>query len=150
MDQQGFRVIDRRRFLSSSAGAAAGMASWLALGKPPARAQTRELTFLSWNHFVPASDDELRRQAEVFGKQAGVTVRIDTIAHLQLPAKFAAEAQSQSGHDIRLCGSADPFLFEQTLVDMGDLVEEFGKKYGGWYAFAQESSQTAYGWKAVR
>ena len=58
MDHSGFRVVDRRRFLSSSAGAAAGMASWLALGKPPARAQQRELTFLSWNHFVPASDDE--------------------------------------------------------------------------------------------
>src|SRR5262245_369443 len=149
MDQAGFRVLDRRRFLSSSAGAAAGMASWLALGKPPARAQQRELTFLSWNHFVPASDDELRKQAEAFGKQAGVTVRIDTIAHLQLPAKFAAEAQSQSGHDIRLCGSADPFLYEQNLVDMGDLVDELGKKYGGWYPFSKEACQTNSGWKAV-
>src|SRR5436309_10158543 len=90
----------RRQFLKQSAGATAGMTSWLALGKAPALAQKRELTFLSWNHFVPASDDELRRQAEVFGKQAGVTVRVDTIAHLQLPAKRAAEAQAQSGHDL--------------------------------------------------
>ena len=49
----------RRQFLSTSAGATAGMASWLALGRAPAYAQKRELTFLSWNHFVPASDDEL-------------------------------------------------------------------------------------------
>ena len=34
------------------------MASWLALGKAPAFAQKRELTFLSWNHFVPAADDD--------------------------------------------------------------------------------------------
>jgi len=90
----------RRQFLETSAAATAGMASWLALGKAPAYAQKRELTFLSWNHFVPASDDELRKQAEAFSKQAGVSVRVDTIAHLQLMAKFAAEAQSQSGHDM--------------------------------------------------
>ena len=99
MDKFASGSLTRRRFLSQGAGAAAGMA--LALRAAPAIAQKQELTFLSWNHFVPASDEELRKQAEAFGKQAGVTVRVDTIAHLQLPAKFAAEAQAQSGHDIR-------------------------------------------------
>src|SRR5712691_2755559 len=133
MDKTELSTVTRRRFLSTTAGTAAGMASWLALGQAPAHAQKRELTFLSWNHFVPASDDELRRQAEVFGKQAGVTVRVDTIAHLQLPAKFAAEAQSQSGHDLRISGGADPFLYENQLVDVGDLIADLDKKYGGWY-----------------
>src|SRR5215813_8760149 len=119
----------RRQFLKQSAGATASMTSWLALGRAPALAQKRELSFLSWNHFVPAADDELRRQAELFSKQAGVTVRVDTIAHLQLPAKRAAEAQSQSGHDMLLTGGADPFLFENQLADVADLVDELGKKY---------------------
>src|SRR5574341_68977 len=83
----------RREFLRVASGATAGMASWLASGRAPAFAQKRELTFLSVNHFVPASDDELRRQAGEFGKQAGVTVRIDTIADLRIPAKRAAEAE---------------------------------------------------------
>ena len=140
--------VSRRRFLQASAGAVAGL-SLTALDRAPALAQKRELTFLSWNHFVPAADDELRRQAEVFSKQAGVTVRVDTIAHLQLPAKRAAEAQSQSGHDILLTGGADPFLFENQLADIGDLVDDLGKKWGGWYPFAAESGQTKSGWKAV-
>ena len=72
--------------------------------------------FLSTNHFVPASDDELRRRAEVFGKQAGITVKVDTIAGFQLPAKRAAEASSQSGHDLIFLSHADPFLFENLLV----------------------------------
>src|ERR671922_3038777 len=135
----------RREFLTA---AAAGGAV-LALDRAPAFAQKRELTLLSWNHFVPAADDELRRQADVFSKQAGVTVRVDTIAHLQLPAKFAAEAQAQSGHDLRLCGGADPFLYEHQLVDMGDVIDDLGKKYGGWYPFAKEGSHTGSGWKAV-
>jgi len=101
--------VSRRRFLQASAGAVAGV-SLTALDRAPALAQKRELSFLSWNHFVLAADDELRRQAEVFSKQAGVIVRVDTIAHLQLPAKRAAEAQSQSGHDMLLTAGADPFL----------------------------------------
>src|SRR5438093_3772007 len=139
----------RRQFLKASAGASAGMATWLGLGRAPAFAQKRELTFLSWNHFVPASDDELRKQAEAFGKQAGVTVRVDTIAHLQIPAKRAAEAQAQSGHDMILTGGADPFLFEKQHADVGDLIDELGKKYGGWYPITREGSLTASGWKAV-
>jgi multiple sugar transport system substrate-binding protein len=138
--------VSRRRFLSTSA--VAGL-SLTALGRAPAYAQKRELSFLSWNHFVPAADDELRKQAEAFGKAAGATVRVDTIAHLQLPAKRAAEAQSQSGHDLLLTGGAEPFMFENQLADMGDLVDELGKKYGGWYPFAAESGQTKSGWKAV-
>jgi len=62
-------------------------------GSPSQGARLRpeaELTFLSWNHFVPASDDELRKQAEAFGKVANCTVRVDTMAHLQMPTKIAA------------------------------------------------------------
>ena len=140
--------VSRRRFLQASAGAVAGL-SLTTLDRAPALAQKRELSFLSWNHFVPAADDELRRQAEVFSKQAGVTVRVDTIAHLQLPAKRAAEAQSQSGHDILLTSDADPFLYENQLADIGGLVDDLGKKWGGWYPFAAESGQTKSGWKAV-
>jgi len=143
------RPTSRREFLRATSGATAGMASWLALGKAPAFAQKRELTFLSWNHFVPASDDELRRQAEAFGKQAGATVRVDTIAHLQLDAKFAAEAQSKSGHDMIRTHGAVPFVFENLLADVGDLVDTLGKRYGGWYPFAAESGQTKSGWRAV-
>jgi len=139
----------RRQFLKTSAGASAGVASWLALGKAPAFAQKRELTFLSWNHFVPAADDELRRQAEEFSKAASCTVRVDTIAHLQMPAKVAAEAQSQSGHDMYRTASADPFLYENHLADVGDVVEKLGKGGGGWYPFAAEANQTKAGWRAV-
>jgi multiple sugar transport system substrate-binding protein len=149
MAQSAPRKIRRRQFLRAAAGTTAGMASWLALGKAPALGQTRELTFLSWNHFVPASDEELRRQAEAFSKQAGVNVRVDTIAHLQLPAKFAAEAAAQSGHDMIITTGSTGFLYEQQLVEVGDVVEDLGKKYGGYYAFAKEMGLMPSGWKAV-
>jgi multiple sugar transport system substrate-binding protein len=141
-------LMDRRRFLKASAGTTAGL-SWLALGRAPAVAQKRELTLISWNHFVPASDDELRRQAEVFGKAAGATVRVDTIANLQLPAKYAAEAQAQSGHDMVLSFNANPSLYEHQLADVGDVADELGNKFGGWYPFAADAHQTRSGWRGV-
>jgi multiple sugar transport system substrate-binding protein len=137
--------MTRRKFLAttSAVGAAA------LVGRAPAFAQKRELSLLSNNHFVPAADDELRRQADVFSKHAGVTVKVDTIQGLQLPAKRAAEAQSQSGHDLVILSHADPFLFENSLIDVGPLVDSLGKKYGGWYPFGAESALTGTGWKAV-
>ena len=139
------RGTTRRQFLL----AASATGGALALGRAPAYAQKRELTFLSTNHFVPASDDELRRQCEAFGKEAGIAVRFDTIAALQLPAKRAAQAQSQSGHDLIILSHADPFLFEGQLVDVGSVVDALGKRYGGWYPFAAECAQTTSGWRAV-
>src|SRR5260370_31752670 len=56
--------VNRREFLKTTAAATAGVA-WLAGGRAPAFAQKRELHFLSTNHFGPASDDELRPQADV-------------------------------------------------------------------------------------
>jgi multiple sugar transport system substrate-binding protein len=137
--------MTRRKFLATtSAVGAAALA-----GRAPAFAQKRELSLLSNNHFVPAADDELRRQADVFSKQAGATVKVDTIQALQLPAKRAAEAQSQSGHDLVILSHADPFLFENSLIDVSPLVDSLGKKYGGWYPFGAESALTGSGWKAV-
>jgi len=141
--------VNRRHFLrASSIGASVGLA-WLAGGRAPAFAQKRELTFLSWNHFVPAADDELRKQAEAFAKQANCSVRVDTMAHLQMPAKIAAEAQSQAGHDMFRTASADTFLYESLLVSLDDVVDKLGKQGGGWYPFAAEMNQTKSGWKGV-
>jgi multiple sugar transport system substrate-binding protein len=143
------RLVNRRQFLEVSGATTVGGAAWLALGQAPAFGQKRELTFLSWNHFVPASDEELRKQADAFGKAAGCTVRVDTIAHLQLPAKYAAEAQAQSGHDMILTREADPFLYEHQLADVADIVGDIGKKYGGFYPFSAEVAQTKSGWRSV-
>ena len=140
--------VTRRTFLKGSAMTLAG-ASASALDRAPAFAQKRELTMLTFNHFVPASDEELKRQAELFAKQAGVSVRVDAIAGPQMFAKRAAQVASQSGHDVIVTGAADPFLYEQHLTDMGDLVDFLGPKYGGWYPFAKDTCLTASGWKAV-
>ncbi len=122
----------RREFLGATAAVGGGLATILATGKAPVYAQQRELRMLVWSHFVPASDDELERQFKEFGKQAGVTVRMDRVAHLQLPAVLAGEVQGQKGHDIVNVSNSNPHLYSDHLVDLADIHEEIGQAGGGW------------------
>jgi multiple sugar transport system substrate-binding protein len=129
------RHVDRRGFLRVAAG---GLAAMLALRQPPAAAQERELSLLSWNHFVPASDDKLREQAAAFSKERKVKVRVDTIAHLQIPSKLAAEVQTRAGHDITILQRSHTYLYKKYLVPLDELAEDLGRKHGGWYDFARD------------
>ena len=125
--------ISRRALLHSSLVTSAGLAGIFLTRTPPALAQERELKLLTFAHFVTASDDELQRQLEEFGKQAGVKVRMDKVAHLQMPAVIASEVQGQKGHDlVGLTRFAMPNLYAKHLVKLDDLVEKIGRAGGGW------------------
>jgi multiple sugar transport system substrate-binding protein len=122
----------RRSFLRSSLATSAGLAGVLLTKTPPAMGQDRELKLVTFSHFVPTSDEELQRQLEEFGKMAGVKVRMDRIAHLQLPAVLASEVQGQKGHDIASLWVGMPDLYQKQLVNLDDLVEKIGRRAGGW------------------
>ena len=132
--EKGSGKQSRREFLGTSAAVGGGMAAILASGKAPLYAQERELRMLVWSHFVPASDDELQRQFDEFGKQNKVKVRMDRVAHLQLPAVLAGEVQGQKGHDIVNVSNSNPHLYSDHLVDLGDIYDKIGANGGGWTA----------------
>lgn len=123
--------LTRRSLLRSSAATATGLAGVLLAKTPPAMAQKQTLKLLTFSHFVPTSDEELKRQLEEFGKQAGVEVRMDRVAHLQLPAVKASEVQAQKGHDIVSLTVADPNLYQKHLVELDDLVAQLKTEGGG-------------------
>jgi multiple sugar transport system substrate-binding protein len=125
--------LTRRTFLRTTAGAAAGMAGILALRIPPGYSQERELKILTWAHFVPASDEELKRQAAEWGKASKVRVRVDLVAHLQLPAKKAAEVQAQAGHDMLHLYIDDPDLYYDQLATIDDVAGELSRQAGGFF-----------------
>ena len=122
----------RRKFIKQSAAVSGGMAGILATGIAPAIGQTHELKMLVNSHFVPASDEELKRQLEEFGKAEGIKTRLDRVAHIQLPAVLAGEIQGQKGHDIVTVRNADPHLYSKHLEPLDDLYAKVGKAGGGW------------------
>ncbi|HXH84126.1 MAG TPA: extracellular solute-binding protein [Candidatus Tectomicrobia bacterium] len=136
----------RRRFLTA---ASAGLAGILASRRAPAFAQAREISYLCWNNFAPASDKKLAEIGQRFTKDTGIKIKIDHIAHPQQAAKYASEVQSQAGHDLVEMRMHFPWLYEPQLVDVSDLVAEMEKKYGKPISSAQETANVRGVWRAV-
>src|SRR5437899_5398981 len=137
---------NRRQFLATTG---AGLAGILAAGVPPARGQQREVSYLCWNNFAPASDKQLAEVGQRFTKDTGIKIRIDHIAHAQQAAKYASEVQSQAGHDLVEMRMHFPWLYEPQLVDVSDVVAELEKKHGKAISSANEGAHVNGVWRAV-
>src|SRR5215471_4701262 len=89
--------ISRRTLLRTAAGATAGgLARILVTKTPPLYAATRTVTMLTFNHFVPASDENLRKWAKEFEKAHKCQVKIDFIAHRDTYVKVAKEQETRA------------------------------------------------------
>jgi multiple sugar transport system substrate-binding protein len=138
--------VSRRRFLGTTT---AGLAGILATRTAPAIGQTREISYLCWNNFAPASDKKLAELGPRFTKETGIKIKIDHIAHPQQAAKYASEVQSQAGHDLVEMRMHFPWLYEPQLVDLSDVVAEMEKKYGKAISSAHDTAFVNGVWRAV-
>src|SRR5215472_17592022 len=141
-------IISRRAFLHTAAAATAGLAGSLALRTPPLYAATRTLTMLAANHFVPASDENLKRWAKEFEKANKCHVKIDFIAHRDTYVKVAKEQETRTGHDIVFLFFSKPRLHHEDLETL-EFMEDLGKKLGGWYDLARDAGQVEGRWVAL-
>src|SRR5438876_800386 len=139
--------IGRRRLLAPTAGR--GLAGIVAARVPPARGQQREISYLCWNNFAPAMDKKQNDIAQRFTRDTGIKLRIDYIAHPQQPAKYAAEVQTQAGHDLVEMRMHFPWLYEPQLTDVSDLVAELEKKHGKTLSSGYEAAHVNGVWRAV-
>jgi multiple sugar transport system substrate-binding protein len=139
-------ALSRRRFLGATG---AGLAGIFATRIPPARGQQREISYLCWNNFAPASDKKLAEIGQRFTKDTGIKLKIDHIAAPQQPAKYASEVQTQAGHDLVEMRMHFPWLYEPQLVDVSDLVAGLEKQYGKAISSAAETANVKGVWRAV-
>jgi multiple sugar transport system substrate-binding protein len=145
-------AVARRDFLklAGRSAAAASLLSMLDARQAPAQLKGTTLRMLQWSHFVPAYDVWLDDFAKKWGEQNGVRVRIDHIPHLELPARYAAEFAAGTGHDlIYFAGQILTGQYYRTLVDVSDVAEGLGKKYGGWMESAKSSAQVGGVWYGI-
>ena len=140
--------LKRREFLSTTARVTAGMAGILVAKTPPIYAATRTLTMMTWNHFVSASDDILRRTAREFGRANRCQVKIDFIPHRDTYVKVAKEQETRKGHDIVFLFFSKPRLHHQDLATL-DFVDALGRELGGWYDLARDACQVESRWVAL-
>jgi maltose-binding protein MalE len=141
--------VTRRRFLHTSVGGVAGLAGILAVRVPPSFAQSREVSLLTWAHFVPQADQKLDEIAKQFTQKTKIPMRIDRLQEAQMAAKLAAEVQTGSGHDLLMLRMHLPQLHATNLTDMSDVVEGLTKQYGPMYDFCQEAAYYKDHWIAM-
>ena len=72
-----------------------------------------------------------------YTEQTGVPVRVDYITWESMTPQTAVVANTGAGPDIILGFGADPHLYATKLIDLTDVAEYLGKKYGGWFPLAE-------------
>lgn len=68
-----------------------------------------------------------------FTEQTGVEVRVDYVAWPDLPVQIAVVANTGAGPDVVIGFGPDPHLYADKLVEVSEIAEYLGAKYGGWY-----------------
>jgi hypothetical protein len=105
---------------------------------------------LSFNIFVPQTDEQLRRQAALFSQKHRMKATDDSIAGPQIPQKLAAGVEIHASHAVVVLPHSSPYLYQHQLVTVDPLAEELGKRDEGWYDFCRDHSRVDGEQKAVR
>ncbi len=135
--------FNRRRFLEGTAGiaATAALGTGAAVWAPAVHAQTltykpekgAKLRVLRWSRFVQGDIDAYMINVKKFTEKTGIEVRVDNEGWEDVRPKAAVAANTGAGPDIILSTNDDANLYPDKLLDVTDLAEYLGKKYGGWY-----------------
>ncbi len=140
-------IINRRTVLASGA-AALGIAILpnFAMSAIPVAAATppklpiengATLRILRPGKMVDADEVIFRENVAKFEKEMKVPTRVDFVGWEDLRPQVGVAANTGAGPDVVLAWPDDPHLFVDKIIDMSDVAEYLGKKYGGWYPLAE-------------
>lgn len=152
--------VSRRSVLKGSTALAAGVAlggagslvdltrAWAA-DSPFQPEKGAKLRMLRWNRFVETEDIQFDKNMAAFTEATGIQVRLDKEFLDDIQPKAAVAANVGAGPDIIWGPMAIPHLIPDKLLDVTDVADYLGGKYGGWY-----ESPAAYGirdgrWMAI-
>jgi multiple sugar transport system substrate-binding protein len=131
--------FNRRLFLQGSAAAGALTAAGLldmarsfaqeAPWKPEAGAK---LNLLRWKRFVEAEDKAFVAMVDAFTKATGVEVNVSNESYEDVQPKASVAANTGQGLDLVWGLYSLPYLFPEKCMDLSDVANYLGGKYGGW------------------
>jgi multiple sugar transport system substrate-binding protein len=149
----------RRDFLKTAAGVAAGtaLASGGLILPADVAAQTYKaapekgarLRVLRWKRFVQGDEDVWAANTKKFTEATGIEVRVDAEGWEDVRPKAAVAANVGSGPDIIISTMEDAHQYPEKLVDVSDLANYLGNKYGGWYDSAKAYGMDGKKWVAI-
>lgn len=146
---------NRRKFLkkTTAAAAAAGLpmlwpqgalAQWN--NQPEKGAKLR---VLRWKRFVAGDEEQYMANVRKFTQATGIEVRVDNESWEDVRPKAAVAANAGAGPDIILSTNDDANLYPEKLVEVTDLANYLGHKYGGWYPVCEQYLKHGNRWIAL-
>jgi len=91
------------------------------------------LRLLRWSPFVKADEEQWLENTKRFSEKTGIQVRVDKESWEDIRPKAAVAANVGSGPDLMFVWFDDPQQYPDKLLEVGDLADYLGNKYGGWY-----------------
>ena len=146
--------VNRRHALKAGAALAssAGLLDWSCAwsAEQPFKPEPgAKLRFLRWSKFLDAENKATTEAITAFTQATGVEVRVENEWQDDIQTKAAVAVNVGSGPDIAWTLNATAQLFPDKLLDVTDVADYLGRKYGGWYPIAQTYGKSAERWIAI-
>jgi multiple sugar transport system substrate-binding protein len=147
----------RRRFLTatgaaSAVGAARQLMQSLSAEAAPPKLEPEKgavLRVLRWKRFVQGDEEQFMTNTRRFTQLTGVDVKVNSENWEDLRPKAAVAANVGAGPDIIISTDEQPHLYPDKLLDVSDLAEYLGQKYGGWFEICPEFGMHEGRWIAI-
>jgi multiple sugar transport system substrate-binding protein len=88
--------------------------------------------------FVEPDEVIFRENAARFAEQHKVPVRVDFVGWEDIRAQTAVVANTGSGPEVVIGWGDDPHVYTDKLINLNDVAEYLGQRYGGWAFLAQK------------
>lgn len=148
-------MIGRRRLLlgaTSGALVAPSLLDWArawAQEQPFRPEPGAQLRFLRWSRFLEAEDQATTENIRAFSEATGVPVRIDSVWQDDVQPQLSVAANIGSGPDLAWTLHTTPHLFADKLLDLTDVADYIGGKYGGWYPLIEQYGKREGRWIGI-
>src|ERR1700719_4725810 len=88
--------------------------------------------------FVQPDEDVFRANAAKFTEKTGVPVKVDFVGWEDMNQQTAVTSNSGAGPDIIIGFSDAPHIYADKLIELTDVADYLGKRYGGWLFLAEK------------
>jgi len=87
--------------------------------------------------FVAPDEEVFRANCARFAQAHGVEVRVDFVGWEDITQQTAVTANTGAGPDLIIGFNESPHVYQDKLVELSDIAEYLGTKYGGWKELAK-------------
>src|SRR5476649_1845040 len=93
--------------------------------------------------FVEPDEVVFRANSAKFAKETGVEVKVDLVGWEDITQQTAVSANTGAGPDVIIGWAESPHIYADKVLELSDVAEYLGKKYGGWMFLGEKFGKKA-------